>query len=303
MPIDYKRINGPDNSEPYHFYSSTAKKSNREIFDELYSRAQRIDGRKPDELRKIYMKTGVVSQAKGSAYIELQKTKVIVSVFDPREIPNKNDYSANGELYCEFKFATFSCRKRRSHQQDNEEKQYSVVLRRALEPAVCRHEFPNFQVDIYALVLENDGSALAAAITCAGLALAHAGVPMYDLVTAVTLGIQNDKLFMDPTMKEEIVCNVSVPTNQTMETEQKSKEFNEHGIIILAMLATHEQISELYQTGYLSLEAITNAIALLTEANKHIVLLAKKCLVKHVIKHIKDKKMEEDLDANEDKCL
>lgn len=55
------------------------------------------------------------------------------------------------------------------HQQDSEEKEYSAIMRRALESAVCRHEFPNFQVDIYALVLENDGSALGAAITCAGM--------------------------------------------------------------------------------------------------------------------------------------
>jgi hypothetical protein len=40
---------------------------------------------------------------------------------------------------------------------------------------------------VYVLVLENDGSALAAAITCAGLALADASVPMYDLVAAATL--------------------------------------------------------------------------------------------------------------------
>lgn len=92
-----------------------------------------------------------------------------MSVFDPREIPNKNDYSANGELYCEFKYATFSCNKRRMHQQDSEEKEYSVIMRRSLESVVCRHEFPNFQVDIYALVLENDGSALSAAINCAGI--------------------------------------------------------------------------------------------------------------------------------------
>lgn len=54
------------------------------------------------------------------------------------------------------------------HQQDHEEKEYSVIMKRSLESAVCRHEFPNFQVDIYALVLENDGSALSAAIICAG---------------------------------------------------------------------------------------------------------------------------------------
>lgn len=37
------------------------------------------------------LKLNVISKAKGSAYIEMGKTKVIVSVFDPREIPNKQN--------------------------------------------------------------------------------------------------------------------------------------------------------------------------------------------------------------------
>jgi exosome complex component MTR3 len=84
------------------------------------------------------VKTGVVSQAKGSAYIEQNNTKVVCSVFDPREIPRKSGYSVNGELYCEFKFAPFSCIKWRSHQPDAFEKECSLILRRSLEPAVCR---------------------------------------------------------------------------------------------------------------------------------------------------------------------
>lgn len=84
------------------------------------------------------VRTGVVSQAKGSAYLEQNNTKVVCSVFDPREIPRKSDYSVNGELYCEFKFAPFSCIKWRNHQPDAREKECSLILRRALEPAVCR---------------------------------------------------------------------------------------------------------------------------------------------------------------------
>lgn len=49
-----------------------------------------------------------------------------------------------------------------------------------------QHEFPNFQVDVHILVLEDDGSSLAASITCSGLALADAAVPMYDLVVGAT---------------------------------------------------------------------------------------------------------------------
>lgn len=38
------------------------------------------------------IKSGVISQAKGSAYIELGGSKVIVAVYDPREIPKQNKY-------------------------------------------------------------------------------------------------------------------------------------------------------------------------------------------------------------------
>lgn len=59
-------------------------------------------------------------------------------MFDPREIPNKSEFSVNGDLYCEFKYAPFSSKKRRGFVRDGEEKELSVSLRRALEPAVCR---------------------------------------------------------------------------------------------------------------------------------------------------------------------
>jgi exosome complex component MTR3 len=79
----------------------------------------------------------VVTQAKGSAYIELDHTKVICSVFDPREKPRNSEHNLRGELYCEFKFASFSGLQRRSHQQDAEDKEFSLLLKNALEPAVC----------------------------------------------------------------------------------------------------------------------------------------------------------------------
>lgn len=60
------------------------------------------------------------------------------SVFDPKEVPNKVEYAKTGELQCEFKFATFSCRQRRNYTRDSEERQLSNELRRALEPAICR---------------------------------------------------------------------------------------------------------------------------------------------------------------------
>lgn len=37
------------------------------------------------------------------------------------------------------------------------------------------------------MVIENDGSPLAAALTCASLALANASIPMYDIVIGASV--------------------------------------------------------------------------------------------------------------------
>ena len=50
-----------------------------------------------------------------------------------------------------------------------------------------QHEFPKSSVDVFVHVLQDDGGALAAAVTAASAALADASVPMYDLVTAAAL--------------------------------------------------------------------------------------------------------------------
>lgn len=279
MPVDHKRINGPEETLPYNLFAKSDKKSLLQEYEEIVKKGKRIDSRSYLEHRKLFIKTGVVSQAKGSAYIELGKTKVIVSVFDPREIPNRAEYSLKGEIYCEFKFATFSCKKRRLHQHDSEEKQYSAIMKQALQSTVCRHEFPNFQVDIYALVLHNDGSSLSAAITAAGLALSQAGVPMYDIITSVTLAIQKDTIFVDPTVKEQHICWYPI---------SKESEQNDHGIIVISKLHSHNQISQFYQTGNVSLHRLSEAIGFLNKSCEDIVPLVQKCLVKHVINNLKN---------------
>lgn len=202
------------------------------------------------------------------------KTKVIVSIFDPREIKNQNKYSNSGELFCDFKFSPFASIKRKPPQTDSDEKSLALAMMRALLPAVCRHEFPNFQVDIYANILQDGGSCLGAAITCAGLALADAGIPMYDVVTATTVGILDNKILLDPTNMEEDLC-------------LQGTESEEHGIVTMARLSTHEQISELWQSGFMTLSTLKIVNQLLVDSNKALVPIIKQNLVKKINKCIK----------------
>lgn len=46
----------------------------------------RIDGRKPNELRKIQCEIGVFAQADGSAVLSQGNTKVIATVYGPHEV-------------------------------------------------------------------------------------------------------------------------------------------------------------------------------------------------------------------------
>lgn len=219
-------------------------------------------------------------------------TKVLVSVFDPREIVKQNNFrymipqstpqtnrikfcffcfsvfSTNGELFCDFKFAPYA-NKRRLVKYDIVEKSLALSLKRALQPAVCRYAFSNFQVDIFVYVIEDDGSVLAAAITCAGLALADAGIPMYDIITASTVAVIDKQILVDPTAAEEDLCS-SVDVDQ------------EHGIIVMASLQTLEQVSELWVSGLLSSEIVSQLTEKLRLSNRTIVPIIKQILVNKV---------------------
>lgn len=52
----------------------------------------RVDGRKPNELRKISCEVGVFAQADGSAMLTQGNTKVVATVYGPHEVGNLQDF-------------------------------------------------------------------------------------------------------------------------------------------------------------------------------------------------------------------
>ena len=74
MPTDTKRLAVPEKSVPYQLYLAPEKVSPNP-FD---AKDVRVDGRKAEEMRPMFIKTKVVTRAKGSAYLEVGDTKVII---------------------------------------------------------------------------------------------------------------------------------------------------------------------------------------------------------------------------------
>ncbi|CAD7080939.1 unnamed protein product [Hermetia illucens] len=266
MSRNQRKIAGPVASTPYILFTDKLNKPAK--------LKKRRDGRKDDEQRQIYVKLGVTSQAKGSAYLEMGQTKVIVSVLDPREIPKQNRKSLDGEIQCELKYAPFACQGKSSAELGANEKSLSIALKKSLLPAVCRHEFTNFQIDILIYVLQDDGSVLSAAINCAGLALIDGGIPMYDIITSTTVGVQGDRILLDPTASEEDICKGSSCFNA------------EHGIVVAARLESHAQTTEFYHIGYILPEKFKKISEYIFSKNEDIAKIVKQALVQKVKEHV-----------------
>lgn len=275
MPIDTRRIAGPEESQPLTKFIKELETP--ALIDE---NDRRRDGRRDSDVRPIFFKVGVVTQAKGSAYIEMEQTKVICSVYGPREIPRKQDFTINGVLFCDLKFSSFSCKTRRPPQPDAQDKELSLVLQQALEPVVCLHKFPKARVDVFCLILEDAGSALAAAITCAGAALADAGIEMYDLVIGCSGKQIGHNFFLDPSIEEE--------------QQQPSSNEPSIGNVTIGVMPCKQQITAILQSGLLEHHTLVKDINTLMDGCHRIYPIIKHHLVQSVKKRQKELQTEDD---------
>lgn len=64
------------------------------------------------------------------------------------------------------------------------------------------HRLTKSVVDIHVMVLQADGGELAVATTCASMALADAGIELYDLVTSCSVGYSGTQVTYFSTTRE-----------------------------------------------------------------------------------------------------
>lgn len=173
----------------------TSQKKPEKLIDE---KNIRTDGRKLDEMRAVKIEVGVLGNADGSAYIEQGKNKILAAVYGPREIhPKHQALPDRAALRCRYHMAPFSVQERKSPAPSRREQELSKVIREALEPAVFVEYYPRTAIDLFIEVLQADGGTRCAGITVAALALADAGIPMRDLVSACAAGKVDGRLVTD----------------------------------------------------------------------------------------------------------
>ncbi|KAK5107378.1 hypothetical protein LTR62_001321 [Meristemomyces frigidus] len=186
--------------------------------------------RKPDEHRKIFLRSGIVPSASGSAYYEIppqspkqqdsllipqsSSLKITCTVHGPRPLPRNAAFSPNLLLSTHVKFAPFATRTRRGYVRDAAERDLGVHLETALRGVVIGERWPKSGCEVVITVLEGEedgwwgdarsgqggGKAggwglmgvLAGCVTVASAALVDAGIDCVDLVTGGVAAVVQD---------------------------------------------------------------------------------------------------------------
>ena len=165
---------------------------------------KRPDGRKNNELRKMSAKVGVIPNADGSAMFSFGNTIAIAAVYGPRLLhPQHMQDPATGILRVNYDLLSFSVSDRKKPGPNRRAQEISKVTEWALLPSIDLKEFPNTVIDVQIYIIQADAGTRTAGINAASMALAHAGIPMRDLVCSVAVGKQDKELIVDLTKEEE----------------------------------------------------------------------------------------------------
>jgi exosome complex component RRP41 len=218
----------------------------------------RFDGRRPDELRPIEFKVGVLKQADGSAYIKQGKTYIVAAVYGPRELhPRHLTLNDRAYLRVVYRMATFSVPDRKRPAPSRREREISMVIANALKPVLFLEDYPKAVVDVFIQVIQADGGTRCAAINAASLALADAGVPMRSLVPSVAVGKVDGTLVVDLGDEEDKYGQGDVP---------------------MAIIPTTDEVTLLQQDGSFAREELMEAMQMGVQSCKYIHELQKEAL-------------------------
>ena len=167
---------------------------------------KRDDGRKFDELREMKAKVGVVDNADGSAMFSFGDTVAIAAVYGPKKMhPQHQQNPEKGTLRCNYNMVSFSVEDRIRPGPSRRSTEISKVTEWALEPVLMIKDYPNMVIDVHISIIQASASTRCAGINAAALALAHAGIPMKNLVSSLSVGKIDKQLVVDVNKFEDSV--------------------------------------------------------------------------------------------------
>ena len=166
--------------------------------DEILERGQRLDGRRFDQIRPIWIEVGVLPRVHGSALFTRGETQALVSATLGTEDDAQKVETVDGETYKRFmlhyNFPPFSVGEVQFLRgPGRREVGHGALAERSLTPLLpSSEEFP-YTVRIVSDILESNGSSSMASVCGGALALMDAGVPLRAPCAGVAMGLVMDE--------------------------------------------------------------------------------------------------------------
>lgn len=165
---------------------------------------KRKDGRAFTEIREMKAKVGVIPSADGSAIFQTGKTIAIAAVRGPRALhPQHMQNPQKGILRVNYGMMPFSVWDRVRPGPSRRSEEISKVLEWALESVLDLTQFPNSVIDIFIQIPQADAGTRVAGLNAAAMALASAGIPMKEMISAISVGKIDKTLVVDLNKTEE----------------------------------------------------------------------------------------------------
>jgi polyribonucleotide nucleotidyltransferase len=166
--------------------------------DEVLERSMRLDGRRFDEIRPIWIETSVLPRVHGSAVFTRGETQALVTATLGTADDQQKIEQVDGETYKRFmlhyNFPPFSVGEVGFLRgPGRREVGHGALAERALAALVpVETEFP-YTIRIVSDILESNGSSSMASVCGGSLAMMDAGVPMRAPVAGVAMGLILDE--------------------------------------------------------------------------------------------------------------
>ncbi len=166
--------------------------------DEVLERGIRLDGRKFDEIRPIWIETGVLPRTHGSAVFTRGETQALVTCTLGTAEDAQKIESFEGETWKSFmlhyNFPPFSVGEVAFLRgPGRREVGHGALAERALSPMIPGEEQFPYTVRVVSDILESNGSSSMASVCGGALAMMDAGVPIKAPVAGIAMGLVMDE--------------------------------------------------------------------------------------------------------------
>jgi len=166
--------------------------------EEVLTHGVRLDGRKFDEVRPIWIETGILPRTHGSAVFTRGETQALVTCTLGTADDAQKIESFEGETWKSFmlhyNFPPFSVGETgRMTGPGRREVGHGALAERSLTPMMPTEEQFPYTVRVVSDILESNGSSSMASVCGGSLAMMDAGVPLKKAVAGIAMGLVMDE--------------------------------------------------------------------------------------------------------------